>query len=134
MATITSLWVFRVLSFKDFRVKGPCMSGVCSLCVTMHDAFRAPGRLKASLERLQRLTQGYADALIDIFPGRAAALGAALGLEQERVTVRAGAYPTPNPIGLVLWRYCFQRLHTLAQHDPAELRFCRPSNIRVSTV
>lgn len=44
-------------------------------------------RLKASLERLQRLTQGYADAMLAIFPDRAAALGTALGLEAERVTV-----------------------------------------------
>ncbi|CAL8462111.1 g1642 [Coccomyxa elongata] len=44
-------------------------------------------RLKASLERLQRLTQGYADAMLAIFPERAATLGSALGLEPERVTV-----------------------------------------------
>jgi hypothetical protein len=45
------------------------------------------GRLKASLERLQRLTQGYADAMIGIFPSRASQLGKALGLEEERVSV-----------------------------------------------
>ncbi len=44
-------------------------------------------RLKASLERLQRLTQSYADAMIQIFPERASQLGQALGLDQERVTV-----------------------------------------------
>ena len=44
-------------------------------------------RLKASLERLQRLTQSYADAMIQLFPERASRLGAALGLEQDRVTV-----------------------------------------------
>jgi hypothetical protein len=44
-------------------------------------------RLKASLERLQRLTQSYADAMIDIFPQRASQLGQALGLDQDRVTV-----------------------------------------------
>ena len=55
----------------------------------MHARCLPPTRLKASLERLQRLTQGYADAMIDIFPGRASALGNALGLEEERVTVSA---------------------------------------------
>ena len=44
-------------------------------------------RLKASLERLQRLTQSYADAMIHIFPERASQLGRALGLDQDRVTV-----------------------------------------------
>ena len=44
-------------------------------------------RLKASLERLQRLTQSYADAMIDIFPQRASQLGGALGLDQDRITV-----------------------------------------------
>ena len=44
-------------------------------------------RLKASLERLQRLTQSYADAMIRIFPERASQLGRALGLDQDRVTV-----------------------------------------------
>jgi len=42
-------------------------------------------RLKASLERLQRLTQGYTDALLDVFPARAAALGKGLGLPEEPV-------------------------------------------------
>lgn len=49
-------------------------------------------RLKASLERLQRLTQGYADAMLAIFPERTATLGSALGLEPERVTVRSPSF------------------------------------------
>ena len=44
-------------------------------------------RLKASLERLQRLTQGFTDALLAAFPARATALGKALGIEDERIQV-----------------------------------------------
>lgn len=44
-------------------------------------------RLKASLERLQRITQVYTDTLLSLFPQRAATLGKALGLEVERVQV-----------------------------------------------
>jgi len=49
--------------------------------------LNVPCRLKASLERLQRLTQSYADAMIHIFPHRASQLGCALGLDQDRVSV-----------------------------------------------
>jgi len=45
-------------------------------------------RLKATLERLQRLTGGYADAVLALLPARAAALGGALGLEPARVQAR----------------------------------------------
>lgn len=44
-------------------------------------------RLKATLERLQRLTGGYADALLAVLPARGAALGDALGLDPARVQV-----------------------------------------------
>ncbi|KAK9842786.1 hypothetical protein WJX74_002436 [Apatococcus lobatus] len=44
-------------------------------------------RLKASLERLQRITQVYTDTLLSLFPERATTLGKALGLEIERVQV-----------------------------------------------
>lgn len=42
-------------------------------------------RLKASLERVQRLTQGFTDALLTTFPARANALGKALGIQDERI-------------------------------------------------
>jgi len=59
-------------------------------------------RLKATLERLQRLTQGYADAMIQIFPGRASKLGNALGLEEERITVSAfSLLKTPQRPGII---------------------------------
>ena len=44
-------------------------------------------RLKATLERLQRLTQSYTDNLLSIFPTRVNALGSALGLPDETVQV-----------------------------------------------
>ena len=44
-------------------------------------------RLKAILERLQRLTQQYADGLLAIFPSRATSMGHALGLSDERIQV-----------------------------------------------
>ena len=52
-------------------------------------------RLKATLERVQRLTQGYTDGLLQIFPPRVAALGKALGLEGERVQVSLERVPSP---------------------------------------
>ena len=56
-------------------------------------------RLKASLERLQRLTQSYADAMIQIFPERASQLGQALGLDQAE-----GHCESPTPAFLYsLW-------------------------------
>lgn len=39
------------------------------------------GRLKASLERLQRMTEGYSELLLDLLPPVAQALGNALGVE-----------------------------------------------------
>ncbi len=47
-------------------------------------------RLKATLERLQRLTQLYVDSLLLVFSERAQCIGAALGPEPERVQVTAG--------------------------------------------
>ena len=49
-----------------------------------------PCRLKASLERVQRLTQEVTDALLATFPERTLKLGAALGLDDERVKVHMG--------------------------------------------
>ena len=46
-------------------------------------------RLKATLERLQRLTQLYVDSLLLVFSERAQCIGAALDLEPERVQVTA---------------------------------------------
>jgi hypothetical protein len=62
------------------------------------DARGPARRLKATLERLQRLTGGYADALLALLPARAAALGGALGLEPARVQARR------KPLGLRLTR------------------------------
>ena len=42
---------------------------------------------------MQRLTQGYTDGLLQIFPPRVAALGKALGLEGERVQVKLDRSP-----------------------------------------
>lgn len=42
-------------------------------------------RLKASLERCLRLTEGYTDALLEVLPSRAAELGGALGLDDWAV-------------------------------------------------
>jgi len=44
-------------------------------------------RLRASLERLQRLTQGYADALLTLYAGPAEALGRALGVAEHAARV-----------------------------------------------
>lgn len=52
------------------------LKGECTYC-----------RLKASLERLQRLTQSFTDALLAAFPARASALGKALGIQEERIQV-----------------------------------------------
>ena len=46
------------------------------------------GRLKASLQRVQRLTQGFTDGLLALFPERANVLGAALGIQAERIQVK----------------------------------------------
>ena len=48
-----------------------------------------PCRLKATLERAQRMTQGFTDSLLEVLPGMADSLGNALGIEQERQKVRA---------------------------------------------
>lgn len=71
------------------------------------------GRLKASLERLQRMTEGYSELLLDLLPPVAQALGNALGVEpyviqtfteaeiranvvfQVRVIRQMYAYPAP---------------------------------------
>ncbi len=44
-------------------------------------------RLKATLERAQRLTQGYTDSLLGVLPAMANRIGAALGIEAERQQV-----------------------------------------------
>ena len=44
-------------------------------------------RLKATLERVQRLTQSFTDGLLSVFPGRAQALGTALGIPDEQIQV-----------------------------------------------
>ncbi|KAK9806472.1 hypothetical protein WJX73_000758 [Symbiochloris irregularis] len=44
-------------------------------------------RLKSSLERAQRLTQAFTDALLAVLPERADTLGRALGIEDERIQV-----------------------------------------------
>ncbi|KAK9806719.1 hypothetical protein WJX72_000486 [[Myrmecia] bisecta] len=44
-------------------------------------------RLKASLERVQRITHTYTDAMLEVFSARANQIGRALGLQDERVSV-----------------------------------------------
>ena len=41
---------------------------------------------------MQRLTQGFTDGLLSLFPARANALGAALGIQAERIQVSAEKY------------------------------------------
>ena len=57
---------------------------------SQHVCTYIPGvcRLKASLQRVQRLTQGFTDGLLSLFPDRANALGAALGIQAERIQAR----------------------------------------------
>lgn len=43
-------------------------------------------RLKATLERLQRLTEAYSEELLELLPPVANALGAALGVAQHAIT------------------------------------------------
>ena len=44
-------------------------------------------RLKATLERVQRMTHAYTELLLGVFPERVKALGGGLGIEQERIQV-----------------------------------------------
>jgi phosphoglucan,water dikinase len=44
-------------------------------------------RLKASLERIQRMTHSYTESLLEVFPDRVNKLGKALGIEEERLKV-----------------------------------------------
>ena len=48
---------------------------------------RLPIRLKASLERVQRMTQSFTDSLLEVLPNMADSLGNALGIEEERQQV-----------------------------------------------
>ena len=54
----------------------------------MADACEIARRLRASLQRAQRLTQGFTDGLLSLFTDRAGALGTALGIQPERIQVR----------------------------------------------
>ena len=63
-------------------------------CQGAFDALM-PCRLKATLERAQRMTQGFTDSLLEVLPSMADSLGNALGIEQERQRVRS-----------VKWRTC----------------------------
>ena len=58
----------------------PSVSVCAPSCKCVH-------RLKATLERLQRMTQSYVDSLLLVFTERAESIGAALALEPERVQV-----------------------------------------------
>jgi hypothetical protein len=44
-------------------------------------------RLKATVERIQRLAGSYTDVILSIFPERVASLGAGLQIEEERIQV-----------------------------------------------
>lgn len=48
-------------------------------------------RLKATLERVQRLAHSYTDQLLAVYPDRVQALGQGLGMDQERLKVSAAA-------------------------------------------
>ena len=75
-----------------------------SLCLQMESQSGAPAciasfaavtssskvaacRLKASLERVQRMTHAYTELLLGVFPERVKALGGGLGIEKERIQV-----------------------------------------------
>jgi hypothetical protein len=61
------------------------------LCMHWRGAVGAPMpcRLKATLERAQRMTQGFTDSLLEVLPSMADSLGSALGIQQERQRVSA---------------------------------------------
>ena len=44
-------------------------------------------RLKATLERVQRMTHAYTELLLGVFPERVKALGGGLGIQQDRIQV-----------------------------------------------
>lgn len=48
-------------------------------------------RLKATLERVQRLAHSYTDQLLAVYPDRVQALGKGLAMDQERLKVTAPA-------------------------------------------
>ena len=48
-------------------------------------------RVKATLERAQRLTQAYTDSLLGVLPAMADRMGNALGIEAERQQVEQSA-------------------------------------------
>ena len=48
---------------------------------------RSACRLKASLERVQRMTHAYTELLLGVFPERVKDLGGGLGIENERIQV-----------------------------------------------
>ena len=90
------------LSSRDNALRCRC-PGACKVCCNPHvqhhcksiyacqGAFDAlmPCRLKATLERAQRMTQSFTDSLLEVLPSMADGLGNALGIEQERQRVRA---------------------------------------------
>lgn len=72
---------------------------------------------------MQRLTQQYADGLLAIFPARAASMGKALGLAEERIQVdfshltlstqsHSMRLELAREFDLVLWICCTARLLT----------------------
>lgn len=69
-------------------------------------------RLKASLERLQRLTETYSEQLLELLPPVATALGAALGVASHAVTtfteaeIRANVVFQVSKLTTVLLRAC----------------------------
>lgn len=44
-------------------------------------------RLKATLERAQRLCQSYTDGLLEVLPPMAQAVGGGLGIREEQILV-----------------------------------------------
>jgi hypothetical protein len=60
-------------------------------------------RLKATLERLQRLTEAYSEELLELLPPVANALGAALGVAQHAITTFTEAEIRANVVFQVRW-------------------------------
>ena len=70
-----------------------------------------PCRLKATLQRLRRLTEGYSSELMGAYTARAVAMGKALGLDPDRYN---GECANELPLLLV----CRKSLFVASLHRP----------------
>ena len=71
-------------------------------------------RLKATLERLQRMTQLYVDSLLSVFSERAGRIGHALALEPSRIEVTS--YDEDTVCGHKLSKYALVTDKCYAAH------------------